>query len=232
MEKNSVQDIIDFHAHILPNADHGSDGIDTTRIQLQEAIRANVQCVVATPHFYPHEDTVAMFLERRKKALDQMKELEERKEIHILQGAEVLLCPNLDKMPELEKLCIENTRILLMEMPFSEKWSSDYIETLERISKGKYHVVLAHIERYSMENAKIILEMNLPVQVNASCMKTLKKRKIVQMFMEQGNIVAMGSDIHGRGREYRLFHKVIKKFLKQKIDIMARTKKLLEDYKI
>ncbi len=232
MEKNSLKDIIDFHAHILPNADHGSDGLRTTRAQLQEAIRAKVGCVVATPHFYPHEENVSLFLERRKKAMEQLEGLEEQKQLRILQGAEVLLCPNMDKMPGLEELCIENTRILLLEMPFVEKWSSQYLETLERICKGNYCVVLAHIERYSLENAKIILERNLPVQINVSHIKSLKKRRIVQMFLQKGNVVAIGSDIHGRGREYRLFHKVIKKFWKQDIDIMARTRKLLEDYNL
>ena len=54
--------IVDFHSHILPRADHGSDSIETTQKQLQMIAEAGTEAVVATPHFYPDKDTPSAFL--------------------------------------------------------------------------------------------------------------------------------------------------------------------------
>ena len=58
MEKNKI---IDFHAHILPGADHGSRDVKTTKAQLEMLAGAGVKAVVATPHFYPQKDSRYLF---------------------------------------------------------------------------------------------------------------------------------------------------------------------------
>ena len=55
--------IIDFHAHILPGADHGSSGLEESLNQLALIRAAGVDTVVATPHFYPHRHTPEEFLQ-------------------------------------------------------------------------------------------------------------------------------------------------------------------------
>ena len=59
--------MIDFHAHILPGADHGSDGLETSLRQLALAEEAGVDTIVATPHFYPQSDSFSEFLRRRER---------------------------------------------------------------------------------------------------------------------------------------------------------------------
>ena len=59
---------LDYHAHVLPGCDHGSDGLETSRKQLEMAASAGVKTVCATPHFYPHKDSVEGFLRRRAQA--------------------------------------------------------------------------------------------------------------------------------------------------------------------
>ena len=56
---------LDYHAHILPRCDHGSDGVETSLRQLAMATEAGIRTVCATPHFYPHRENAAAFLERR-----------------------------------------------------------------------------------------------------------------------------------------------------------------------
>ena len=51
-------DIVDFHAHVLPCADHGSSSVSTSLSQLSYAKGAGVKRIIATPHFYPHKHTL------------------------------------------------------------------------------------------------------------------------------------------------------------------------------
>ena len=62
--KNKDIDIIDFHSHILPGADHGSSSVETSLAQLNSAKNAGVTRLIATPHFYPHRHTLEKFLAR------------------------------------------------------------------------------------------------------------------------------------------------------------------------
>ena len=55
---------LDYHAHILPRCDHGSDGVETSLRQLAMAAEAGIRTVCATPHFYPHRENAAAFLEQ------------------------------------------------------------------------------------------------------------------------------------------------------------------------
>ena len=58
---------IDFHAHILPGCDHGSDGWRTSRRQLKLAREAGVDLICATSHFYGHRTSVERFLQKRQR---------------------------------------------------------------------------------------------------------------------------------------------------------------------
>ena len=138
--------IIDFHAHILPGADHGSKDTNTTKSQLELLKKAGVEAVVATPHFYPQNDNVESFLDRRKACTEELLTIVgERPEIYL--GAEVLVCAGIDHMPGLERLCIEGTDVILLEMPFSS-WRDEHIEAVGKISRSGLTVVMAHIDRY------------------------------------------------------------------------------------
>ena len=56
------KDLVDFHAHILPEADHGSSSLEMSLWQLASAKRYGVTRIIATPHFYPHVHTVESLL--------------------------------------------------------------------------------------------------------------------------------------------------------------------------
>ena len=48
----------DYHSHILPGCDHGSDGIKTSLKQIEMAKSVGIKTICATPHFYPHKESV------------------------------------------------------------------------------------------------------------------------------------------------------------------------------
>lgn len=44
---------VDFHSHILPKADHGSESVEMSLMQLYCAEKAGVDTIVATPPLLP-----------------------------------------------------------------------------------------------------------------------------------------------------------------------------------
>lgn len=225
-------EVIDFHAHILPKADHGSNSVEVSRRQLELAVKAGVNEIIATPHFYPQSDTVDSFLRRRNAACAELVNLDISSDLRLRMGAEVLLCPNMDKMLGIEKLCIEGTRVLLIEMPFVEKWDKAHLSTLDRIKNNGFVVVIAHIERYTSVNVQEIIQRQISVQVNGDYARNLKKRNTVKKCMEAGLLVALGSDVHGIGKHYGNFRKTLERWNHSGINVMQRTVEILKDERL
>ena len=86
---------IDLHAHFLPKADHGSDGMTTSLTQISLAPAAEVDVLAATPHFYPSQDTVESFLRRREACFAALREQLPKQSPKLLLGAEVVLLEGL-----------------------------------------------------------------------------------------------------------------------------------------
>ena len=57
--------MIDVHCHVLPGIDDGSRSVEMSIDMLHEMKKQGIDKVIATPHFYPMNDNVKMFLERR-----------------------------------------------------------------------------------------------------------------------------------------------------------------------
>ena len=145
---------LDYHAHILPGCDHGSDGLATSLKQVEMAASAGVKTICATPHFYPHKESVESFLRRRKKTAGLLlRELPENAPL-IQLGAEVLICDGMERMDGLNRLCREGTNELLLEMPFYA-WPESIWDTLYLLCDlADIQIVLAHAERYAFEHGE------------------------------------------------------------------------------
>lgn len=188
--------IIDFHSHILPGADHGSDNVKTSLTQLTLLRRAGVGTVVATPHFYPNNDSVASFIQRRGRTAKALAAEVGRGMPRVLLGAEVLVCRGIHRMEELEKLCVLGTKCIMLEMPMTD-WSDELCDTVLSIKDEGFDVVMAHVERYGASQAERIFDMGIPAQINVSSLIGMFRRRRIMRWVEDGCIVALGSDIHG-----------------------------------
>lgn len=198
---------VDFHAHILPGCDHGSKSLKTSEKQLEYAALSNVKTVCATPHFYPHVESVDKFLKRRTKSFEELKTILTPKMPDILLGAEVLVCEGMENMEGIEKLCLEGTKLLLLEMPFF-KWSEALITTVLSIAKsGDVEVVIAHADRYSKADIEIFIRNNIPLQLNIDAFSNVFKRKRFKNWVKKGYVKYIGSDIHGVNNAYGEWNK-------------------------
>ena len=194
----AIPAITDFHCHVLPKADHGSDGIATSLRQLQLLRRAGVERLVATPHFYPDKTTIDRFLAKREHCFRELAEVLPEGNypaIHI--GAEVLLVEGLHEMDGLETLCVSGTNVLLLELPM-RKLNTRLTDTVaELCDNPRLRIVLAHIERYPFKEVETLLDLPLSAQVNAGAFTSLFGSKRYKTLLDEGKLVALGSDLHG-----------------------------------
>lgn len=205
-----IANIVDFHAHILPCADHGSDSIETSLWQINSASRAGVKRIIATPHFYPHRHSVKNFIERRNKSYNILAPyLTDNIEIRL--GAEALICTGFERIPDLELLFIEGTKTILIELPYGN-FDDGFCDSVNEMQKKGIDVVLAHADRYSPENVEKMIRSGARLQLNAKSLLGLIKRREVYSWLNAGKVAFIGSDIHGKDvSAYRNFTKAMSK---------------------
>lgn len=219
-------DICDFHSHILPSADHGSSSVEESLKQLNLAKRYGVSRIVATSHFYPHRDSVEAFLNRRDAAYSTLVATMPDGMPEVKLAAEVLLCANLDELPDLCDLCILGTNTLLIELPFND-FGNEYVHAVEGMIDRGYRVILAHAECYDAQNVERLIALGALVQINASALAGTFTKKAIKSWKKRHKIVALGSDIHGADRHaYKNFVRAIRRlgdyaeYVKEKSDMI------------
>lgn len=196
-------EVIDFHSHVLPGIDDGSQNIETSVRMLKESTIQGVDIMVATPHFYASKDRIADFLKRRNRAYDSLRgALGDHLTPKLRLGAEVAFFPGISEAAQIDKLTLQGTRILLLEMPFRTWRSSDLAEVEKLIRKRNFQIILAHLERYMgmKENKKKIEEikqMPVYVQINAESLLQWKKKRMLVKQFDNGEAHLLGSDTHG-----------------------------------
>lgn len=192
--------MIDWHSHILPGIDDGSQNVEESISMLKMLSEQGAECVIATPHFIASEETVDSFIERRNEAYRVLRENLFEGAPKIRLGAEVAYYPGISRLQELKQLCIEGSKCLLLEMPVS-KWTEYTIKELEELSRcGAVNLVLAHIDRYqSIQNPKIwdrLRDSGCIMQVNASSLISLGSRRKIIKLMKKRCVHCIGSDCH------------------------------------
>ena len=191
--------MIDFHTHILPGIDDGSRSVEES-LQMLHAM-PEVSHVVATPHFYASENTPERFLRRRAASWAQLRERLDAAAPDIRLGTEVCYFEGICRSDELPALCIEDTNVLLLEMPF-ESWSSRALnDLLELGHRADVQIVLAHAERYDIfyhkRDWQRIADSPILIQCNAAFFLHLRTRRRALRLLKNGYIHLLGSDCHG-----------------------------------
>lgn len=194
--------MVDFHTHILPNIDDGSENVETSIKMLQSLYLQGATRVVLTPHFYMTRDDVKKFLKKRDAAEKELvRAVSSAENIpHAAIGAEVLLFPGLSGLDDLDKLCIRGTNYMLVEMPF-DKWSNLTYDTLKRLGASGIRPIIAHVERYMkiQKDKNMIfrlLDMGCLIQANASFFTALGTKRKARKLLMSDCIHLIGSDCH------------------------------------
>lgn len=235
---------IDFHTHILPEMDDGAKTVADSLAMLKIAYECGAETVILTPHYHTSM-SISEFCSKRDNRLalleKSMKE-DGGKFPKILCGAEVLVDGNLSEKPDLSKLCIQGTDLILLELPCAQ-WNGWHFHEIHRIiAENNLSPVMAHIERY-MKGPQDLFQIDKLVsvgarfQVNAGSFLTFAGRRIIRALAAEGLICAIGSDCHGTSRRSpdmtRALRAFSKKFGEPFIDYLyKKTDKLLLEHSI
>ena len=191
----------DIHTHILPGMDDGSPDVDTSLKMLQRQREQGVDVVCATSHYYSYENSITTFCERRAVALRTLTEAMTEGLPRVIPAAEVAFFSGIGEHPGLERLCIQGSRTLMLEMPFTE-WSDFEVEEVSALVLDRgFQVVLVHPERFctSKGNRKKIRQLEeLPValQVNTGTLLHWRRRRLGLELLRETQIPLLASDCH------------------------------------
>lgn len=188
--------MIDIHTHILPGIDDGPKQAEEAVKMTEVQMAAGVSTAVCTPHFDPANTSLEEFVRNRTAALAQM----EASKIKLIPASETMLHDYLFHYSDLEALCIENTRYLLLELPYSIKWEDRVYRSIEKL-RNYYNIIpiIAHIERYPKVKCCGITqlrELGCSIQLNAQSVLDPGKRRKAMTYLKMGYIDVIASDCH------------------------------------
>ena len=195
-------EICDLHGHFLPGMDDGSRSVAESLQMLELAASQGIGQVFATPHYYPME-TVGEFLARRDQAVAVLSEAMARSQKplpQVIPGAEVAYRPGLGNADDLEKLCLGNSRFLLLELPF-RPWNQSMFRDISSIANVRGILpIIAHVERYiAIQNTKVfrqLMEQDVLFQINAESLLSWRTRGQAKRLLKYGSAHLLGSDCH------------------------------------
>ena len=193
--------VIDFHSHILPGVDDGSASVEMSLEMLKMAAEQGIHQMVATPHFYPQQDSPDRFLERREQAMARLQKAMGEGLPQITLGAEVYFYRGMSQSDQLSRLTIEGKKCILVEMP-AAPWTEEMYRELEaiRMQRGILPIV-AHVDRYigpfrTYGILRRLEELPVLVQANASFFLDKRTAGMALRLLKADRIHLLGSDCH------------------------------------
>lgn len=210
---------IDFHTHILPAIDDGSESVAMSNRMLSELRAQQVDVAVLTPHYYSHHKPIAEFTEQQQQAYRLLCASVTEPTPRMIVGAEVYFSDYLFNNRDLTPLCIQNTRTMLLELPYNKTIDTRLLDKIDRlICEYNLNLVLAHIERYpsllySRKTLERLLDMGCVLQVNLPSFTMFGKRRLASL-VRSGYIGALGTDAHNistRSAEYNEGYRTLEK---------------------
>ncbi len=198
-----MHSLFDFHSHILPRMDDGSRSAEQSIAMLRAEAAQGVRYVAATPHFYPHQEAPAAFLERRARAEEVLREAMAKESglPDVVVGAEVYAFEGMSDSEELSRLTLAGGDALLVEMPMTA-WSDRLLEELMQIHvKQGLTPIVAHLDRYihrfnARRVAARLAELPVFVQVNGTFFTERATRRLALDMLCDNRIHLLGSDCH------------------------------------
>ena len=222
----------EYHCHILPGIDDGAENAEMSRDMVQIMQEQGISRIIATPHFYAHrEKSVTSFLQKRQAAYEQIADSLAVPEVRL--AAEVAIEHGISELPDIEKLAIPGTRLILLELPYHgyAKWMSEEIYNIS--AEYNLKVMLAHIHRYlayySKDELEGILTTKSVLQINNEAFASWSEKKLAKRIISEFSRFAFGSDAHNLSDRKPNWDYLRKRL---KPEVIAQSDGILERYSI
>ena len=194
---------LDVHSHILPNIDDGAKDMETSVKLLEMLKEQGVTDVIATPHFYPIEDSIEEFVEIVDTAYNNLKQETLGKELpNVYLGCELRYFNGIGKSAAIKQFVISGTNYLLLELPYGVPITKLVLQDIIDISERQgLTPILAHIERYSKVKGykkllKLIIDGYALTHINAGGVLSKEESKTCVKLIKGGFVSYLASDTH------------------------------------
>ena len=191
----------DFHSHVLPNIDDGSRSVEESLAMLRMLADDGISTVYATPHFDATRTSPDRFFELRRQSYEMLKPHLSEGLPELRLGAEVSYYSGVSRMEKLFSMCLEGTKLLLLEMPM-EPWSGYTVDEVLSIARSNsVRPLIAHAERYLKYQPRSVVDRFLShgvlLQANASYFTRFFTSRTAIRLLRAEKIHLIGSDCHG-----------------------------------
>lgn len=195
--------MIDIHSHVLPGIDDGSRSTEMSLKMLEITREQGIDTLFLTPHFYADAMDPETFLGKRKEAEEKLKEAVGQAAMDVpewILGSEVHYYRGIGRSEDIDRLCMGESRFLLLEPPF-RAWSESFLEDV-RVLRDELDrkVIIAHIERYLDQDKRLVQELleepGIFIQCNAEFFLDRHTRRKALKMLKEGRIHFLGSDCH------------------------------------
>ena len=141
--------MVDIHCHILHSIDDGAKDLAASLEMCRVAVQNGIDKIVATPHFL-YFSKVEEFFEKRDTHIAELRNkiaaLGLR--LQIFPGAEVAASDAMLRCEYLNRLTINGTRYILLELPFTSTKEKKIYEYADYVFDCGLIPIIAHPERY------------------------------------------------------------------------------------
>lgn len=224
--------LTDFHSHILPGIDDGSKRVSDSLAMLKILRSQGVERVIFTPHFYAHRnESVNSFIKRRQRAYNMLKKHNlPVKDVRL--GAEIAIEKGISNAANIDKLAIQGTKLILLELPYKAyaDWMSE--EIYDIYCTYKVMPIIAHVHRYlnyySKAEIQTILNSRAIFQINNEAFSSWKERRFVRNLIKEGYPLVFGSDCHNLNKRKPNFDLLKKK--NKKANIINDSNDIFDEY--
>ena len=209
--------MLDIHSHILPAVDDGAKNISESIAILEAMHSQGITSVIATPHFYPHEDNLEDYNKKIHTAFSDLKQHIANKNLpEIYLGCEILYYAGISKAQSIGHFTINESDYLLLELnPFSiDQMLFEELLYLKDV-RGIIPII-AHVERYyKSRKYKALLDFirknNILCQVNATSFFSKDYAKTLKKLFALNCVTYIGTDSHSMEKRPPLLKRALEK---------------------
>ena len=189
----------DFHNHSLPGIDDGASDLNESLEMFRLAADQNVHRIVLTPH-YSQDQNLSQFLRQRKNSKSLIRRSIPGK-LSIQLAAEVSLSKDISKEVELSKLTVDNTRYIMIRLPYFsfEDWIDEELHNI--LYKHRLIPIFTSTDRYRVTYSedkyeKLLSTPYAAFQFNVKSFSDNENIRTVKRLLSKDRIVILGSNAH------------------------------------